>query len=111
MASVARILWWRLLNCTLLDFAAVSSCCSRFSRLFRVGWVPGAHSRRKRRPLLPSFRHLSGLGLSAVLAHDSLGAVVTSFWVAGTGVDFDNKVGCSGAPSLFLRFSDAWGSP
>jgi hypothetical protein len=36
--------------------------CSRVSRLFLVDWVPGALSRRKRRPLLFSFRHSSGLG-------------------------------------------------
>jgi hypothetical protein len=30
--------------------------------------------------------------------------------VVAAGVDFDNKVDCSGAPALFLCFIDAWGS-
>ena len=83
--------------------------CSRFSRLFLVDCVPGAHSLRKRRLLLSSFRHLSGLGLSAVFAHDLLEAVVTLFLVAATGVDLDDKVDCSGALSLFCASSTPGG--
>ena len=87
MASVARILWWRLLNGTWLDVAAVSICCSRFSKLFRVGWVPESHSGLKRRPLLSSFRHLSGLappGMNS-RARASRGRREAKHFVGGVG--------------------------
>ena len=72
-----------------------SLVCSRFCLPFLLRWVPEARSGRKRCLLLSYFRHLSGSGLCARLAHDLLGAVVTSFWVVATGVDLDDKEGCS----------------
>ena len=87
-----------------------SLVCSRFCLPFLLRWVPGARSGRKRCLLLSIIWHLSGWGLSAVLAQDLLGAVVTSFWVVATGVDLDDKEGCSSTPWLLLRSIDAWRS-